>query len=311
MGVIPAGPLAPAALRDLLLGEEAQVRAADRPAEEVSRILRYGAVVGSRIERFERQGRCMEHARQLIRQHEQAGRSFPSGLVLIAGELTAGKGRFDRAWHAPQGGLWLVLVLVNTLLPEHSRFYPMAAGIACCETARQFGVAAHLKWVNDLHVSGRKLAGVLVETERGACSGEEYVLIGIGINVNNTAFPPELAGLAISMRQLLGADLELDGFAARLLAKLAWNTGLLHHAEAECLARAGMDTDPSPHPLLARWLELSDSIGRRVRFGFDVQRSPRYEAVVEGVDADGGLILRLAQDDSLVTEHAGEIVYLD
>lgn len=298
----------PAQLRPLFAAEAAG-RAPSFSSEIASRIMRYGAVVGSRIERFESRGRCMDYGRELIRRHEEEGSSFPSGLVLVAGELTAGKGRFARAWHAPQGGLWLTLMLVNTLLPEHARFLPLAVGVACCETARHFGVDAHLKWVNDVHVDKRKLSGVLIETERGQRFGEEYLLVGIGLNVNNDAFPPELRENAVSLRQLLGRKLDLEVVAAQLLAKLAWNIGLLHHAEAE--AFHAEEETAHLHPVLRRWLELSDTVGRRVLFGFDVQREPQYEAVVQGLDPEGGLILTLTEDNSTVVEHAGEILYLD
>lgn len=303
-----AEPLAPAQLRRLL-ADEAAARAASFPPEIADRIIRYGGVVGSRIGHFTRRGRCMDHGRELIRQHEEEGSSFPSGTVLIASELTAGKGRFARAWHAPEGGLWLTLILVNTLLPEHGRFYPLAVGVACCETARHFGVDARLKWVNDVQVGNRKLSGVLIETERGPRFGEEYVLIGIGLNVNNEAFPPELIDTAVSLRQLLGRELDLDEVAGQLLAKLAWNIGLLHHAEAEALHAEGESA--APHPVISRWLALSDTIGRQVRFGFDVQAHPQYEAVVQGIDPEGGLIMTLAEDGATVVEHAGEISYLD
>ncbi|MEW6593552.1 MAG: biotin--[acetyl-CoA-carboxylase] ligase [Thermodesulfobacteriota bacterium] len=301
--------MTPAQLRPLFEAEAAG-RVPSFSPEIASRIIRYGGVVGSRMERFDRRGRCMDYGRELIRQYEDAGHSFPSGTVLIAGELTAGKGRFARTWHAPEGGLWLTLILVNILLPEHARFLPLAVGVACCEAARHFGAEARLKWVNDVHVAKRKLSGVLIETERGPRFGEEYLLVGIGLNVNNGAFPPELRDSAVSLRQLLGRQLDLDEVAGQLLAKLAWNIGLLHHAEAEAF-HAPVEESQAPHPILSRWLELSDTIGRKVLFGFDVQRDPLYEAVVEGLDPEGGLILRLCEDHATVVEHAGEILYLD
>lgn len=306
-------PLTPAAVGRLLAAEEIGGRCSLYGEERAARIGRYGAMVGSRIERFARQGRCMDYARDLIRRFEAENRSFPSGLVLLADQLESGQGRFQRVWHAPSGGLWLTLVLVNTLLPEHGRLYPLAAGVACCETVRHYGINAHLKWVNDLHLEGRKMAGVLVETVRGERFGEEYVLIGIGLNVNNDRFPPELADLATSMKEAAAASLALEEVAARLLSKLAWNIGLLHEAEAEQLAGGRDSDDPAAplHPMLTAWLNLSDTIGRKVLFGFDVQQNPQYQATVEGLDPTGGLILRHLSDHALITEYAGEIRYLD
>jgi BirA family biotin operon repressor/biotin-[acetyl-CoA-carboxylase] ligase len=62
--------------------------------------------------------------------------------------------------------------------------------------------------------------------------------------------------------------------------------------------------------LLDQWLQMSDTIGRRVLFGFDVQNGPRYEARVKGLDSEGGLILLLG-DGTEVVEYSGEVVYLD
>lgn len=293
------------------LADEPACRRGQFPAEMVEQVLAHGAVVGSRIEVFAQQGRCMDYARKLIREHEAADRSFPSGLVFIARELSAGRGRFDRSWHAPPGGLWLTLVLVNTLLPQHGRFYSLAAGVACAETIRSFGIDARIKWVNDILVGPAKLAGILIETDRGLLGREEYVLIGIGINVNNDLFPSELNGLALSMKEAKGGELDLEQVTDCLLAKLRWNIGLLHHVEARQLAEEGDSGEPPPsHPLLAAWRKLSDTIGRRVLFGFDIQKAPQYEAVVEDIDPGGGLVLRLAADGRRITEYAGEIIYL-
>ena len=302
-------PLSPSLVRAVLREEELPLRSRAVDPETAAAVLRYGAPVGSVIERHARLERGMAYARRLIAETEAQGRSFPTGTVIVAGELTGGKGRFQRTWHAPPGGLWLTLVLVNTLLPAFTRLYPLAVGLACCEAVRGYGIDARLKWVNDVHVAGRKLAGVLAETMLGPRYGEEYILIGVGVNVNNTDFPPELSSLAVSMHTLLGREVGLDRFAARLLAKLAWAIGLLHFEEQEQLA-AG-DPGPAISPLLASWLAHSDTIGKRVRFGYDAQRQPQYEATAMELAPDGGLVLRLLPDGPLVTEHAGEIVYLD
>ncbi|HET98192.1 MAG TPA: biotin--[acetyl-CoA-carboxylase] ligase, partial [Desulfurivibrio alkaliphilus] len=228
------------------LAEELAHRRRRFPAAMAEEVLARGAMVGSQVEFFAHQRRCMDYARELIREYEAADRAFPSGLVFIARELSGGRGRFARSWHAPPGGLWLTLVLVNTLLPQHGRFYPLAAGVACAETVRSLGVEARIKWVNDILVGPAKLAGILVETDRGLLGREEYVLIGIGINVNNDLFPAELNGLALSTKEVLGVELDLQLVAARLLAKLRWNIGLLHYVEARQLAEEGDSGEPPP-----------------------------------------------------------------
>ena len=279
------------------------------PRETAEEILRYGAVVGAGIEHLSKAARCMDLARERISQAEAAGRSFVSGPVIVADELTGGKGRFSRQWYAPPGGLWLVLTLVNILLPEHAALYPLAAGVACGEAIRHHGLPATLKWVNYVMLGGKKLAGILTETMIGPVSGEEYVLIGIGINVNNTSFAPELRHSAGAMAQFGGRDFDLAEVGGRLLAKLAWNIGLLHWAEAKALAGDRGLEEEMPHPMIRAWLGLSDTVGRKVRFGFNVAERPHYCAKVVAIDNLGQLVLRLA-DGQETRESGGEIVYL-
>jgi len=312
MGII--APISHRHIQEIIEKQETPLRRATFSSVEVDAVFRFGAIIGAEIVNHVSLQRGMDHARELIRQAETSGRSFSSGTVVLVGELTGGKGRFSREWFAPAGGLWLTLVLVNTLLPESTRLLPMAAGVAICELIRECGVDARIKWVNDVHVANRKIAGVLAETFIGPQLREEYVLVGIGININNDEFPPELAERAVSLKQISGTIHDLEEIAARLLAKLAWNYGLLCLEEQRLLAGREDDLDGAAgreHLLLARWQELSDSIGRRVRFGFDVEKAPQFEARALGIDPTGGLILGLDGQPGCLVEHAGEIVYLD
>ena len=305
-------PLTPELVRRIIVEEEIPLRCKTLPPDMVETIFRYGAIIGSVVEAHPLLTRGMDRARVLIRRAEQSGRSLASGTTIIAGEMTASRGRFQRPWHAPAGGLWLTVIIAETLLPENSRLYPLAAGAACCETLRHYKIPAFIKWVNDVHVKSRKIAGILTTTETGPLYDEEYVLIGIGINANNDSFPPELEETATSMRTELGSSVDINRLAARLLAKLAWSIGLLHHEEQIRLGNRGMtatDTQSS-HPLLDLWQRLSDIQGRRVLFGYDVQTEPQFEAVVQGIDAQGCLLLKLA-DGRITLENSGEIIYLD
>lgn len=302
-------PLSPASLQDFYQ-QEIPFRQSIFSDDVARRVMRYGAVVGSRIHHFDRLDRCMDQARKLILDHEHDGRSFFSGTVILADRLENSMGRFGRFWHAPDGGLWLVLILVNTLIPALSRLIPLAAGVACCEMIRLYDIDARIKWVNDILVNGRKMAGILTETCVGRNSGEEYILIGMGVNVNNADFPSALQDVAGSMGTVLGRQLDLNRARHELLAKLAWNIGLLYEDEGRCLQTVNSAEKAPDSLLLSSWRALSDTIGRQVRFGFNVVEEPHYEAGVIGLNADGGLVLALA-DGSRVVEHGGEIVYLD
>ena len=311
--------LTPDLVRQVIDREEIPLRSRTFDPDLIKTVFRYGAMVGSAIEHHEHLARGMDRARQLINETEEADRSFKSGMVIQADTMNDSRGRFQRSWDAPKGGLWLTLVIVNTLLPENSRLYPMAAGAACCEVMQGYNLPAHIKWVNDVLVAGKKIAGVLTESTIGRHSGEEYILIGIGINVNNDIFPDEIADTAISIKQCLNEKIDLTMLSARVLAKLCWNIGLLHFDEARYLAdEYGNETalEEAAHTtslhnlLLSSYGKLTDIYNRRVIFGFDVQKEPQYEATIHGLDATGGLILKL-DDGTAVVEHSGEITYLD
>ena len=267
----------------------------------VAEIFRYGGMVGSVIHAYSTLPRCMDQARELIRQQSKQQLSLASGTMLFAETLTGSKGRFNRAWHAPCGGLWCVLTVFNQWSRRVAGLLPLAAGVAVCETVQQAGVTVQIKWVNDLYSNGLKLAGLLATTHVCPVSGEEYIFLGIGLNVNNTEFPSALADIATSMSSQAGCDFNLVDLALDVLAKLVWNIGLL----------CWIDEYDKPLALfMDRYRDLCDSVGRRVRFGFNVQESPGYEALVTGVQDDGGLVLRHLKDHVELVEHGGEIEYV-
>ena len=273
-------------------------------------VRRYGSFVGSTIECHKVLGRAMDHARKHIAKVESTGASVASGLIIVADQMTGSKGRFTRHWHAPEGGVWGCLVHANTLLPRSRQFVSLAVGVACCETVRDFGVdTASLRWVNDVLVAGQKIAGFLVESHTSLLSGEQYNLIGFGVNVNNSRFPTALESLAVSLSDLLGHDVDLSKFTERFVAKLAWNMGLLYFEEEQFLEYNCFSGKNGTHLLLQRFLQLSDTVGQRVVYGFDVMTAPQYEAQVLSIDGDGGIVLRL--DDGFVKkEYSGEVRYL-
>ena len=303
--------ITPACLSDHLRDVELPVRKGGVLSAEAERILRRGRIVGSAIHHFSSLERTMVQARSHIRDLERQKQSVRSGTVFIARELTGSKGRFRRYWHAPPGGLWGSMIHVNTLLPSSRLLVPLAVGVACCEAIRETGAAeAKIRWINDVLLSGKKVAGFLLEGFFGEISREEFTIAGFGINVNNTGFPDELHAIATSLREHLGQTVDLPRFTCTFLAKLCWNFGLLEFEEERFLKDEHWSGPDGSHALLAQWLELSDSVGRRVKFGFDVLDGSSVEAVVSGISENGGLILKL-DDGSELVEHSGEIRYCD
>lgn len=276
-----------------------------------TKVVRFGAFVGSVIECHVQLDRAMDRARLLIGEAAAKRGSVASGTVILGDSMSGSKGRFTRTWHAPEGGLWGCMIHGNDLLPQSRQFIPMAVGVSCCEAIRELGVdCAVLRWVNDILIEGVKVAGFLVEGYTEPIQAEEFTLVGFGVNVNNCSFPQELDGLATSLRQYLKRDVDIKSFTECFLARLAWNFGLLYHEEAKYLGGDGYSGEKGRHMLLQRWIDLSDTIGREVVFGFDVMENPQYKARVLGVDGGGGLVLEM-EDGHQKTEHSGEVRYVN
>jgi BirA family biotin operon repressor/biotin-[acetyl-CoA-carboxylase] ligase len=123
-----------------------------------------------------------------------AGRAL--GHIVIADEQTAGQGRHGHSWHSERGsGIYFSTVLRPTPL------LTLALGLATGEAITvATGIACDLRWPNDVMIGGKKAAGILVQMVEGAAIG------GIGINVNHTVFPADLADEAISLRMHAGRE---------------------------------------------------------------------------------------------------------
>jgi len=121
-----------------------------------------------------------------------ASEGAPAGTVVLAGEQTAGQGRHGRLWHsAPGEGLYLTAIL---RVPELKPAITLALGVAVADAISELtSILPDLRWPNDVMIGDRKLAGILTQYEHGA------VLAGIGINVNQREFPPEIRDLATSL----------------------------------------------------------------------------------------------------------------
>ena len=125
----------------------------------------------------------------------------PEGAVVLAEEQTAGRGRAGRSWHSERAtGLYLTVLLRPPLSPAQTPLLTLLAGLSArAAIEAQTGQAPDLKWPNDLLLSGRKVGGILTEmhAEPGMV---RFVIVGIGLNVNQAKFPSELSNIATSLR---------------------------------------------------------------------------------------------------------------
>jgi BirA family transcriptional regulator, biotin operon repressor / biotin---[acetyl-CoA-carboxylase] ligase len=128
-----------------------------------------------------------------VRSLAQAGAA--DGLIVLAEQQTAGRGRRGAAWFSPAGEALAFSILVRPAEPKS--LWPrlaLAAGLAVAEAVETCGLQAGIKWPNDVWLGKRKVAGILVE------AGADFAVVGIGLNVNSLEFPPAVASIATSMR---------------------------------------------------------------------------------------------------------------
>lgn len=127
-----------------------------------------------------------------IRALAEAG--APEGTVMIAGEQTAGRGRFGRSFYSPRdGGLYMSVLLRPELPVTDSLAMTVCAASATAEAIEELtGKKAGIKWVNDIYIDGRKAVGILTEASVETDGHINYAVTGIGINVTDMGFPEEL-----------------------------------------------------------------------------------------------------------------------
>ncbi len=119
--------------------------------------------------------------------------------TVVAERQTAGRGRLQRSFHSPTGGLYFSTVLRTGLSPlEYGAVTPVAALAVHRAILRVCGVETQIKWVNDLLLDGKKVCGILAESGVDK-AGKPYLLLGIGINAGNATFPDELREIATAL----------------------------------------------------------------------------------------------------------------
>jgi len=167
-----------------------------------------------------------------------------SDVVVLADEQTGGRGRLDREWRSPGGGIWLSVLIRPAIPPARAPAMTLAAAVATTRAVRDRGVDASIKWPNDVLVGDRKLAGILTEME-GEADRVSWLVVGIGLNANvDVATLPE-EGNPTSLRAEVG-DVDRRTVTQRLLSEFATLTRDLG-------------------AVLPAWREHASTLGRRVR----------------------------------------------
>ena len=220
-----------------------------------------------------------------------AAEGAPEGAVVLAEHQSAGRGRLGRVW-ADQRGLNLLcsVVLHPTLPPTDLGLVTLAAGVAVAEALDAFTqpVTPSIKWPNDVLLEGRKCGGILLES--ALQPGRTTLILGIGLNVNQTAFPPDLSDRATSLLLTTGRHVARAPLLAALLERLEARYDALQEGRADAVRTA--------------YLERLAGLGEAVTFRF-AEQTAVVHGTVEGITETGAL--RLRTPNGVQTFLAGEI----
>jgi BirA family biotin operon repressor/biotin-[acetyl-CoA-carboxylase] ligase len=250
--------------------------------------IEYGLEAPFDVEYHDSLGSTNERARELAAEGRE-------DTVVVAAEQTGGRGRLDRAWSSPRGGVWLSICCRPDVPPAEVPIYTLAAAVAVTRAVREAGVDAEIKWPNDVLVDvdaeARKLCGILTEME-GEADRVSWVVVGVGVNlnVNDSDLPSEANATSVrACREQAGhedADVPRRLFVQRVLEEFH-------------------DLRSDPESVLPAWREYASTLGRRVRV-----ETPGGEVVGEAVDIEFPGTLVVETDDGTRRVTAGDCEHL-
>ncbi len=209
------------------------------------------------------------------------------GLVIVAENQTAGRGRMGRKWHSVPGkGLYFSVVLFPERLPINraSLLVPLTAVAVCKAIINAIDLPVVLKWPNDLLYQGQKLGGILLEAG-GEADSVKYAILGIGINANlvEEDIPPELSTIVTSISLAQGKPVGRRTLLQEILTSLDayYNKFFQQGSEA----------------FLDEYRDLCWTLGKPIKFLWQDQT---WSGIAQGIESDGGLRVQLENEDILV-----------
>jgi BirA family biotin operon repressor/biotin-[acetyl-CoA-carboxylase] ligase len=180
-----------------------------------------------------------------------ADEGAPSGFVAVAGEQTSGRGRRGHAWSSPAGAGLYVSYLARP--SRDAALVTLTAGVAVREAVlAATGLAADLKWPNDLIVGGRKLAGILAEGF-GVGGPRAAVVIGVGLNLRMGAHDPDLATRVASVETEINRPVDRGVLLAAVLESLGDRLAALEGGGAGAILRAWSAASPASSGSVVEW----------------------------------------------------------
>jgi BirA family biotin operon repressor/biotin-[acetyl-CoA-carboxylase] ligase len=219
-----------------------------------------------------------------------AGRGSPHGTIVLAEEQQKGRGRMGRSWISPKwGGIFLSIILRPDMAPYEAPKLTIMTAVAVAEAIRnRTGLAALIKWPNDILIDEKKVCGILTEmnTEIDVIN---HVVIGVGINVNNLAFPKDLKQKAASLKQMKNEHINRIDILAGFLESF------------ETLYQTAMND--GFEGIFQKWRSLCCNLGKHVNI---IGRAESFSGIALDINNDGALLVR-TEDGKVVKVLSGDV----
>lgn len=216
------------------------------------------------------------------------------GTVVVSETQTSGRGRLNRKWISPFGGLWFSIILKPRLSPSDASKLTFAAGLAVAKTLNElYDLEACTKWPNDVLVNRKKICGVLAEMSTSAETAK-FVILGVGVNANFEAqtLPEQLWENVTSLKTELKRNINLEHLFRMLLENL--ESAYLQSIESGFCS------------VLEEWKTFATFLGTQVKV---TEENEEWTGTALDVNVDGSLKLRL-QDGTLKRIFAGDVSVL-
>jgi len=241
-------------------------------------------IMGKKIHYFKEINSTNFFAKQLI------GKKPPEGTIIISEIQTKGRGRKQRTWASPKGGLWFSTILYPKIPPERGMLITMTCSVAIAEAIKELtNLEPVIKWPNDLLLNGKKICGILTEFD-AEIDKINYVIVGIGINVNNK-ISDDLKKVAISIKQAYGKQISLVNLIREIIQKIDEKYIDLKSEDFESIKKS--------------WLNYSKIINRKISVHGE---KDVLTGIVTDIDNSGCLILKT--DEGFNKIISGDVTYL-
>ncbi|MBI2653321.1 biotin--[acetyl-CoA-carboxylase] ligase [Candidatus Woesearchaeota archaeon] len=219
----------------------------------------------------------IHHFKSLTSTQDKAKEFSGNGMfnaVVISDKQTKGRGRFKRKWHSGKGGLWMSILLKPDDI-QNLQYLTFIAAISVAESIKEIAkLNTNIKWPNDVHYKGKKLCGILTE---GVFGKENFVVVGIGLNVNQKDFSDDIKDIATSLRIIKNKNYDTK-LLMQGIVDVFFNLYYNHYNKNKF------------NNILKIWRKYCDTIGKNVVV---ITKTEKLKGKAIGVDEDCNLLLKL------------------